>query len=119
MAKTKQPTYSTTYPVTGGTNYPNITLTSGAGLTYSTGTTATWQSPSPKVKITESDIEIDGLSLKATLKTMNERMAIMVPNPKLEVEFAELKELADRYRELEIKLLEQKKMWETLKKTDE
>ena len=108
------PTYSTTMPVTG------------AGVTYTTATGAsTWATnitvdpyytKTPKVQITDSDIEIDGLSLRKTLVTMHERMAIMQPNPELEKEFTELKECADRYRELEKKLLDQKKMWETLKK---
>ena len=131
MAKT--PNYSTTAPVytvaggfggSGGVG-SNVTITgAGAGLTYATGTNWStiaadpYYTKTPKVKITDSDIEIDGLSLKATLQTVNERMAIMVPNPKLEAEFNELRELADRYRELERKLLDQKVMWETLKNTD-
>ena len=133
MAKT--PTYKTTVPTTaaglGGSNYANVTIAggSGSGLVYTTATgaspiwtTATaapYYTQQPKVKITDSDIEIDGLSLKATMQAVNERLAIMVPNPRLETEFEELKALADRYRELERKLLDQKVMWETLKKTDQ
>lgn len=101
--------------VPNGGNFSNVTLTGTTGLTYST-TATSWGSP--KVKITDSDIELDGLSLKATLQAVNERLAIMVPNPRLETDFAELRELADRYRELEQKLLDQTKMWDTLKKTD-
>ena len=110
------PTYSTTMPVTG------------AGVTYTTATGAsTWATnitvdpyytKTPKVNITDKDLILDGLSLRDFMQTVNERMGIMVPNPKLEAEFNELKELADRYRELEKKLLDQKVMWETLKKTD-
>jgi hypothetical protein len=49
---------------------------------------------------------------------------LMIPtrinrNLELEKEFAELKTAADRYHKLEQKFLEQKKMWETLKKTDQ
>lgn len=112
-------TYANVAPVTTG----NVALT---GLTYTTATGGgNWATnitvdpyyqKQPKVKITDRDIEIDGLSLKDTLKTMHERMAIMVPNPALEKEFADLKECADRYRELETRYLEQKKIWETLKK---
>lgn len=135
MAQTPTPTYKTTAPVytaagTGGSNYSNVTLTgaSGAGLTYTTATGAgSWATSinqpfyttQPKVQITDKDIELDGLSLRQTLLDLQARMAIMVPNPKLEAEFEELRALADRYRELERKLLEQKAMWETLKKTDE
>ena len=109
---------NTTVVPNGG--YSNVAITSGAGLTYSTATTATWIDPfyskQPKVKITDSDIELDGLSMRKTLLDLQERMAIMIPNPKLEEEFEELKLLADRYRELERKLLDQKLVWETLKK---
>ena len=108
------PTYSTTMPVTG------------AGVTYTTATGAsTWATnitvdpyytKTPKVNITDKDLILDGLSLRDFMQTVNERMGIMVPNPKLEAEFNELKELADRYRELEKKLLDQKEMWDLLKK---
>ena len=111
------PTYSTTLPVTGA-GYSNITLTGTTGLNYNTATTATWYTQQPKVKITDSDIELDGLSLRQTLIDLQARMAIMVPNPKLEKEFGELRACADRYRELEKKFLDQKAVWETLKKTD-
>ena len=108
------PTYSTTMPVTG------------AGVTYTTATGAsTWATnitvdpyytKTPKVNITDKDLILDGLSLRDFMQTVNERMGIMVPNPKLEAEFNELKELADRYRELEKKMLDQKEMWDLLKK---
>ena len=39
-------------------------------------------------------------------------------NEKLEREFIELQEAAKHYYELEKKFLEQKQMWETLKRTD-
>ena len=122
----KQPTYSTTAPVTGtilsGSSYGNITLGTAipsAGLTYTTATTASWAPASAKVQISDSDIKLDGWSLRETLKTLNERLAILEPNPALEREFTELKACADRYRELEQRLLEQKAMWETLKKQDQ
>ena len=115
------PIYTTTTPVTG-TGHSNVTLSGTTGLTYSTATTATWIDPfyskQPKVKITDSDIELDGLSMRQTLLDLQERMAIMVPNPALEKEFEELRACADRYRELEKKFSEQKAIWETLKHTD-
>ena len=42
----------------------------------------------------------------------------MVPNPALEKEFVELRECADHYRDLEKKFLEQKRVFEILKKQD-
>ena len=126
----KQPTYSTTAPVTGGgigghlhtggsSSHGNITLGSAipsAGLTYTTATTATWAPNTSKIKITDRDIELDGWSLRETLRTISERLAVLQPNPALEREFEELRACADRYRELEQKFLDQKAMWETLKR---
>ena len=56
--------------------------------------------------------------MRKTLLDLQERMAIMVPNPALEKEFEELRACADRYRKLEKKFSEQKAIWETLKRTD-
>jgi hypothetical protein len=125
MANT--PIYTTAAGL-GGTNYANVTIAGGSGITYTTATTdATWVSQpyyqkQPKVKITDSDIELDGLSLGESMKAIQNEL--MIPtrlnrNAKLEEEFAELKAAADHYYELEKKFLEQKKMWETLKKTDQ
>lgn len=104
-------------------SYSNVTIANGgtaiaSGLSYTTATTATWSQPNAKVKITDSDIEIDGLSLKDSLRTLHERLAILVPNPSLEKEFEELRTCANRYRELEREFTEQLKMWNTLKSTD-
>ena len=107
-------------------HYGNVVLTanSGPGISYTTATTqANWivepyYTKKPKVEITDKDLVIDGLSLRDFMQTVNERLAIVQPNPALEKEFTELKECADRYRELEHKLLDQKRIWETLKKQD-
>lgn len=118
----------TTIPVTAAGSYStgNITITGGgtatsvtlgSGPMYTTAaTTASWANNQAKVRITDKDIEIDGWSLRDTLQTINDRLGVMVPNPALEKEFTDLKECADRYRELEKKFLDQKKMWDTLKK---
>jgi hypothetical protein len=110
--------------------YSNISITgSSASLTYTTATTSitdatwavadTWYAKKPKVQITDSDIEIDGLSLRDTMLAIKKEL--MIPtrinrNTQLEQEFAELQAVAEQYKELEQKFLEQKKMWETLKK---
>ena len=66
----------------------------------------------------DADIEIDGVSLKETLATMQERLAILQPNPKLEKEFAVLREIRMKYIQLEKELLEKKQMWDTLNRDD-
>jgi hypothetical protein len=124
---TLSPTYSTTFP---NSNYSNITITGGtgsAGITYATGATnATWVTESyypkkPKVNITDTDLVLDGLSLRDFMHSVQKELLIpgrLNRNTELETEFAELKAAADHYYKLEKKFLEQKAMWETLKKTD-
>jgi hypothetical protein len=64
----------------------------------------------------ESDIKIKGVSLSQTLEKIEERLAILKPNAELESRWEELKELGNRYRELESQLIEKEKMWDILKK---
>ena len=117
MSKLPNPTYTyANITVPNGGNYSNVTLTGGNGLTYTTASYWSASYNTPKVKITEDDIEIEGLSLKATLKALQERLAIMQVNPALEKEFEELKACGEEYRRLEKRFEEQKRMWETLKK---
>ena len=73
-----------------------------------------------KMRITgeDADIELNGISLKQTLDQLQERMAILQPNPELEKEFKELREIRQQYIQLEKNLLEKKEMWDTLNKDD-
>ena len=64
----------------------------------------------------EGDIKLGGRSLKEFMNQMEERMNILQPNPELEEQWDELKQLGKQYRKLEQELLEKNKMWETLKK---
>ena len=66
----------------------------------------------------DADIEINGISLKQTLEDIQQRMAILQPNPELEKEFKELREIRQQYIKLERNLLEKKEMWDTLNKDD-
>ena len=83
------------------------------GVTYG----ATYSTPG-SVKYGDKDITIDGASLRDFMHTVQDHLGIMRPNPELEKEFDELKACADRYRELEKKFLEQKKVLDILKKPD-
>ena len=69
-----------------------------------------------KTRVTDDDIMFGNVSLKATLKKFEERLAILVPNPAVEAEFEELKQVREKYIELEKKLSEQKAAWDVLKK---
>lgn len=65
----------------------------------------------------DGDIKLGDRSLKEFMDKVEERMNILRPNPELEEQWDELKQLGERYRELEKELLEKNKMWETLKKS--
>jgi hypothetical protein len=60
------------------------------------------------------DLILDGVSLKQLLE---ERLNLLVPNPEIEQEWSELKELGDAYRKLEQDLIEKSRMWQALQKT--
>jgi hypothetical protein len=114
---------------------PNITISNGAGVygagVYGAGygqvlTTGTnglnWSDiPSPGLKVQgdaefEGDIKVKGKSITEMFDKIEERLAILHPNPELEERWEELKELGERYRELEKDILEKEKIWNILKR---
>ena len=64
----------------------------------------------------EGEVTIKGKSLSDMFEKIEERLAILHPNPELEDRWDELKELAKRYKELEQELIEKEKVWAILKK---
>ena len=62
------------------------------------------------------DLTVAGISVGETLKRIEERLNILRPNPDLESRWDELRELGQRYRELEAELLEKEHMWAQLTK---
>lgn len=111
---------------TVGTGGPYTVSAGAVGSNYSwnTGTSsidwsigATTQNKSGKLTLhgANADIEVNGRSLMDAINTLEQRLNIMVPNPELEAEWDELKELGDRYRELEKQLKEKGNMWAKLK----
>ena len=66
--------------------------------------------------LTEQKLKaLDGL--QEWQEEVNKKLAILQPNPKLEEEWSELRELRERYVELEKELTEKSKMWAILKDT--
>jgi hypothetical protein len=63
-----------------------------------------------------ADIKINGQSLSTWMKTVDQRLAILRPDPELEAEWEELKQLSNRYRELEQEITEKMKTWEIISK---
>ena len=64
----------------------------------------------------EGEVTIKGKKLTEMLDKIEKRLAILHPNPELEDRWAELKELAKRYKELEQEIIEKEKVWAILKK---
>ena len=117
------------------TNNTGPISVSGAGSVgqylYSNGTTTTWSddtitianiNPGPgtlSVKGNaefDGDIKLKGKSLNDTLSKIEERLAILHPNEKLEEKWVKLKELRKQYQELEADILEKEKIVEILKR---
>ena len=120
-----QPGYGAVPPTP---TYSNVTITSTGATTapiYTTGTgvASPWMSTnanSTKINLdgADADIVINGHSLTDTLRALEERLNILVPNAQLEKEWAELKKLGDKYRKLEADLTEKAAMWAALKAED-
>ena len=64
----------------------------------------------------DGDIKLKGKSLDETLTRIEQRLAILHVNTRLEKKWEKLKELGDQYRELEADILEKEKIVEILKR---
>jgi hypothetical protein len=64
----------------------------------------------------EGEVKIGGKNIKEMFEKIEERLAILHPNPELEDKWDELKELSKRYKELEAEIIEKEKVWAILKK---
>ena len=117
--------------VVGGSLGPITSIgssTSGSYISNGTyGTSANWTTAPTTAPLTvnasgkidlqgeSADITINGMSLKATLEALQERLNWMQPNTELEAEWDQLRELGNRYRELEQQCQEKSQMWVKLK----
>ena len=63
----------------------------------------------------DADLDINGKSLTQWMERVEERLNILISNPTLEKEWDDLRELGERYRELEKKCKEKAEMWKKLK----
>jgi hypothetical protein len=64
----------------------------------------------------EGEVSIKGKNIAEMFAKIEERLAILHPNPELEDRWDELKELGKRYKELEQEIIEKEKVWAILKK---
>ena len=98
---------STISAVTGANGYSYANWNTQAGTIVPSGTIS--------LQGENADIRVNGVSLMDTLNTIAERLNILHPNPELETEWDQLRELGEQYRELEKQLKEKSEMWNTLK----
>jgi hypothetical protein len=109
-----------------GTLGSNVSITgigvpwsgSGTSDTYTLG--SNWNNgTSAKIQLNgpNADIEINGESLIAMLRRIEERLNILTPNPNLESEWAELRALGDQYRKLEQYIKDKQATWDRLRAT--
>ena len=107
-----------TLPTTTITNGGyTIGATGSSGQFYTTGTNGhNWNNP-PTVNITGTgidmaagtDITVDGKSLKTFMNKMEERLAILIPDPKKLEQFEALKKAYEHYKLMESLCQEQPK----------
>ena len=108
-SSTNSANWSTGYSITAGNTNPwhtNAITTTPLQHAFNISGDAT----------VEGDIIIKGKSLHQTLAKIEQRLAILHPNPELEASWEQLKELGNKYRELEKELMEKQKIWNILKK---
>jgi hypothetical protein len=109
---------------TSGSYISNGTYGAAANWTTAPTTAPLTVNASGKIDLQgeSADITINGTSLLATLAALQERLNWMQPNTDLEAEWDQLRELGDRYRELEQQCQEKSQMWtklRTLPKTNQ
>ena len=124
----------TTYSIrNGGVNYtsqsavPNVTIGNGyTGVSSPIWTTTTSSITQPNLSVGQNgkvhiqgdnaDLVIGDKSLRTWMERVEERLNILTPNPNIEAEWDELRELGERYRELEKECREKSDMWNKLRK---
>jgi hypothetical protein len=117
-------------PLTTGTSGQVYTTSSTGNINWGnlTGTSTSWAtlSSDPSLKGStlkvngdadfEGEVTIKGKSLTDMFEKIEERLAILHPNEKLEEKWDNLRELRKQYMELEAEIIEKEKMWSILKK---
>jgi hypothetical protein len=111
------------YTFTGalGASFPNTVYTTSS---VGAGGNVPWMTQStigplsaPKIRLDGdgADVEVNGWSLVAAVKRIEERLGLFQPNPGLEAEWADLRELGEQYRKLEQHLKAKQATWDRLK----
>lgn len=93
---------------TGALDWSNLTISTGS-------TSSITQAGVMELHGENADVKVNGRSLMDAIDALEQRLNILVPNPELEAEWDELRELGERYRELERQCKEKGDMWAKLK----
>ena len=91
----------------GGTVSTPITVGGGAGSGYTWGTATNKTSGTIKLEGPDSDIFVQGKSMKAWMDTVEQRLCILEPKPELLEKYQSLKQAYEHYKTLEAILYEQ------------
>jgi hypothetical protein len=91
------------YTVTGtiANGFPNSVWTTSGTNTTPWMTQSSLSAPKIKLDGEGADVEVNGWSLVAAVKRIEERLGLFQPNPELEQEWSDLRELGEQYRKLE------------------
>lgn len=97
----------------------NPYITQSSDLVFGTNTNK------PKVNLNQEGIQMDpdcdlkigDFSVKDSLERIEKQLGILKVNPELEEDWEELKDLGERYRELEKNIKDKLNVWTILKKT--
>jgi hypothetical protein len=98
---------------------------SNSSYTYTTGTSAgnPWITANNHNTLSvkgdadfDGEVRVKGRSLAEFMERVEQRLNILQPNPEMEQEWDELRELGERYRELERQCKEKSDVWNRLKK---
>ena len=104
------------YTFTGaiGSGFTNATYT-----TSGAGTSTPWftQNPSTRISLSgeDADVEVNGWSLVAAVKRIEQRLGLFQPNPELEAEWSDLRELGEQYKKLEQHIQDKQATWDRIK----
>ena len=117
MTTLSPPTY-TISTASSWPSYGNITINASStgaqgSMLYSTGSSYNWGTVTASTNVTgsglhvssdaviEGDLTVQGISIVKTLEKINERLAILVPDPKKLEKYKALKKAYDNYKTLE------------------
>jgi hypothetical protein len=95
--------------------FPNAIYTTNGTNTAPWMTQSTLSAPKIKLEGEGADVTVNGWSLVAAVKRIEERLGLFQPNPELEAEWAELRELSEQYQKLEQYIRDKQATFDRLK----